>query len=154
MIARMVVLHARYAIWILISAVAGIIASQADTLVAFSAGPVVNELFKELNPDFLLLVPIFVFTLVMSKQVVMYIHGLTMGLVTTRVTLTIRNRVYRHYLRFSLKHFDKTPTGEMIEPWLGLARRCKAFDMNDLPSASRTARSSTVERPRRVLYGW
>jgi len=114
LITRMIILHRRYAIWILISAVAGLIASQADTLVAFMAAPVVNELFKELNPDFLLLVPIFVFILVMSKSALMYIHGLTMGLVTTRVTLNIRNRVYRHYLRFSLKHFDSTTTGEMI----------------------------------------
>jgi subfamily B ATP-binding cassette protein MsbA len=86
----------------------------ANGLTAYVVKPVLDKIFFEKNEEMILLIPLGIVLLYLSKGVFDYLQAYLMGYVGQRVVTDIRNLLFQSLQRQSLSYFDRTPTGVNI----------------------------------------
>jgi subfamily B ATP-binding cassette protein MsbA len=86
----------------------------ANGLTAYVVKPVLDKIFFEKNEEMILLIPLGIVLLYLSKGVFDYLQAYLMGYVGQRVVTDIRNLLFQSLQRQSLSYFDRTPTGVTI----------------------------------------
>ena len=112
--------------WLMIGSVITLLLSQVDTATALFVRPMFDKIFVERDVTFLWIVPVFAFGLVIFRGVFGYLYGVFLGYVNARVTISIRNEIYEHYLRGALSFFDHNPSGVLLSKL-----QYDAFNMQD-----------------------
>jgi ATP-binding cassette, subfamily B, bacterial MsbA len=87
---------------------------SSDGLMAYLVQPVMDKIFFEKNSAMLVVIPLGVILLVVTKGVFDYLQAYLMGFVGQKVIADIRNLVFKCLQMQPLAFFDKTPTGTII----------------------------------------
>ena len=85
-----------------------------DGLQAYLVAPVMDKIFFEKNSAMLLIIPVGVVLLVLTKGIFDYLQAYLMGFVGQKVIADIRNLIFGRLQLQPLAFFDKTPTGTII----------------------------------------
>ena len=87
---------------------------STDGLMAYLVQPVMDKIFFEKNGAMLLVIPLGVILLVITKGAFDYLQAYLMGFVGQKIIADIRDLVFRRLQMQPLAFFDKTPTGTII----------------------------------------
>ncbi|HJP20782.1 MAG: ABC transporter ATP-binding protein [Alphaproteobacteria bacterium] len=103
---------------IVFAALCMVVAAAATAANAWLLQPVMDEIFLARNHALLLLVPLAVLALAVTKGGATFVQGYLMGAVGQRIIAEIQLALYGHLMRADLAYFQNTSSGRLVSNFL------------------------------------
>ncbi|OCG03287.1 lipid A ABC transporter ATP-binding protein/permease MsbA [Gilliamella apicola] len=97
-----------------ISVILLIISAFADTSLIALLQPLLDRGFVENDQYFLFMAPFYIFGLVLLRGVTNYGYSFFLSLVSTKIVLKIRQRLFNHFVDAPVSYFDQNSTGRLL----------------------------------------
>ena len=91
-----------------------IISAFADTSLIGILQPLLDKGFVENDQHFLFMAPIYIFTLVFLRGAANYGYSYFLSLISTKIVLKIRQRLFNHFVDAPVSFYDKNSTGRLL----------------------------------------
>ena len=91
-----------------------IISAFADTSLIAILQPLLDRGFVENDQNFLFMAPIYIFGLVLLRGVANYGYAYFLSLISTKIVLKIRQRLFNHFVDAPVSFYDKNSTGRLL----------------------------------------
>ena len=91
-----------------------IISAFADTSLIGLLQPLLDKGFVENDQNFLFMAPIYIFALVFLRGAANYGYSYFLSLISTKIVLKIRQRLFNHYVDSPVSFYDKNSTGRLL----------------------------------------
>ena len=91
-----------------------IISAFADTSLIGILQPLLDKGFAENDQHFLFMAPIYIFTLVFLRSAANYGYSYFLSLISTKIVLKIRQRLFNHFVDAPVSFYDKNSTGRLL----------------------------------------
>ena len=91
-----------------------IISAFADTSLIGILQPLLDKGFVENDLHFLFMAPIYIFTLVFLRGAANYGYSYFLSLISTKIVLKIRQRLFNHFVDAPVSFYDKNSTGRLL----------------------------------------
>ncbi|WP_222102791.1 MULTISPECIES: lipid A ABC transporter ATP-binding protein/permease MsbA [Gilliamella] len=91
-----------------------IISAFADTSLIGLLQPLLDKGFVENDQNFLFMAPIYIFALVFLRGAANYGYSYFLSLISTKIVLKIRQRLFNHFVDAPVSFYDKNSTGRLL----------------------------------------
>ncbi|TSJ92422.1 lipid A ABC transporter ATP-binding protein/permease MsbA [Gilliamella apicola] len=91
-----------------------IISAFADTSLIAILQPLLDKGFVENDQNFLFMAPIYIFGLVLLRGLANYGYAYFLSLISTKIVLKIRQRLFNHFVDAPVSFYDKNSTGRLL----------------------------------------
>ena len=91
-----------------------IISAFADTSLIAILQPLLDRGFVENDQNFLFMAPIYIFGLVLLRGLANYGYAYFLSLISTKIVLKIRQRLFNHFVDAPVSFYDKNSTGRLL----------------------------------------
>ena len=91
-----------------------IISAFADTSLIGILQPLLDKGFVENDQHFLFMAPIYIFTLVFLRGAANYGYSYFLSLISSKIVLKIRQRLFNHFVDAPVSFYDKNSTGRLL----------------------------------------
>ena len=91
-----------------------IISAFADTSLIGILQPLLDKGFVENDQHFLFMAPIYIFALVFLRGAANYGYSYFLSLISTKIVLKIRQRLFNHFVDAPVSFYDKNSTGRLL----------------------------------------
>lgn len=91
-----------------------IISAFADTSLIGMLQPLLDKGFVENDHQFLIMAPLYIFGLVLLRGIANYGYSFFLSLISTKIVLQIRQRLFSHFVDSPVSFYDKNSTGRLL----------------------------------------
>ena len=105
---------AKHKFILFLSIVLLIISAFADTSLIALLQPLLDKGFVENDQNFLFMAPFYIFGLVLLRSIANYGYAFFLSLISTKIVLNIRQRLFSHFVDSPVSYYDKNSTGRLL----------------------------------------
>ncbi|MCO6561047.1 MAG: hypothetical protein J6574_08085, partial [Gilliamella sp.] len=91
-----------------------ILSAFADTSLIALLQPLLDKGFVENDQHFLMMAPLYIFGLVLLRGVANYGYAFLLSLISTKIVLEIRQRLFNHFVDAPVSYYDQNSTGRLL----------------------------------------
>lgn len=105
---------AKHKFTLFLSIILLIISAFADTSLIGMLQPLLDKGFVENDHQFLIMAPLYIFGLVLLRGIANYGYSFFLSLISTKIVLRIRQRLFSHFVDSPVSFYDKNSTGRLL----------------------------------------
>lgn len=105
---------AKHKFTLFLSIILLIISAFADTSLIGMLQPLLDKGFVENDHQFLIMAPLYIFGLVLLRGIANYGYSFFLSLISTKIVLQIRQRLFSHFVDSPVSFYDKNSTGKLL----------------------------------------
>ena len=105
---------AKHKLILLLSIILLVISAFADTSLIGMLQPLLDKGFVENDHQFLIMAPLYIFGLVLLRGIANYGYSFFLSLISTKIVLQIRQRLFSHFVDSPVSFYDKNSTGRLL----------------------------------------
>ncbi len=105
---------AKHKFTLFLSIILLIISAFADTSLIGMLQPLLDKGFVENDHQFLIMAPLYIFGLVLLRGIANYGYSFFLSLISTKIVLQIRQRLFSHFVDSPVSFYDKNSTGRLL----------------------------------------
>ncbi|WP_202112557.1 MULTISPECIES: lipid A ABC transporter ATP-binding protein/permease MsbA [unclassified Gilliamella] len=91
-----------------------IFSAFADTSLIALLQPLLDKGFVENDQHFLMMAPFYIFGLVLLRGIANYGYAFFLSLISTKIVLNIRQRLFNHFVNAPVSFYDQNSTGRLL----------------------------------------
>ena len=103
---------------IIVAAICMAIVAATTAVNAWVMQPVLDEVFLNRNKTMLLILPVVILAIAVTKGVAQYFQAYLMSVVGQRIIAEVQISLFAHLMRADLAYFNSTATGRLISNFL------------------------------------
>ena len=97
-----------------ISIILLVLSAFADTSLIAILKPLLDKGFAKGDQNFLLMAPIYIFGLVFLRGVANYGYSVFLSLISGKIVMKMRQKLFNHFVDSSVSYYDKNSTGRLL----------------------------------------
>jgi ATP-binding cassette, subfamily B, bacterial MsbA len=105
---------AKHKFILFVSVILLILSAFADTSLIALLQPLLDKGFVENDQHFLMMAPLYILGLVLLRGVANYGYAFFLSLISTKVVLKIRQRLFNHFVDAPVSYYDQNSTGRLL----------------------------------------
>ncbi|WP_442899959.1 lipid A export permease/ATP-binding protein MsbA [Gilliamella apicola] len=91
-----------------------VLSAFADTSLIAILKPLLDKGFAKGDQNFLLMAPIYIFGLVFLRGVANYGYSVFLSLISGKIVMKMRQKLFNHFVDSSVSYYDKNSTGRLL----------------------------------------